>query len=332
VLATIVKVQGHAYRKLGAAMLLYADGERAGGISPGCLEADLEERVPEVLTQGRAQYVEYDMSDPDDFAWGEAVGCGGTIHVLMEPVAGKLETILGEIKLELDCGQACLLSRSWDASGQVSYKVKPSVHHGVSAAAGAASLQLYCSPRPRLIIFGAGTDAEPLAALAGQAGFQVVVADWRESLCCSGRFPAGCDTVAGSPPQLIEQLQINGTDYVVIMSHQLERDRQCLELLLKQPPRYAGLLGSKSRAATILDGRIPPAWLRFPVGLPIGAEGPLEIAISIVAELIAVRRSRVHAGYRRESYGNSGDRHLFGGRTKQAYGGSEAFYPARPKH
>ncbi|MDF2960827.1 MAG: putative xanthine dehydrogenase [Paenibacillus sp.] len=331
VLATIVKVQGHAYRKLGASMLLFEDGGRAGGISPGCLEADLEERVAAVLAEGRTQYVEYDMRNPDDFAWGEAIGCGGSIHVLMEPVNERLDRVLSGIKAELDRGQGCLLSRVWDADGLVSYTIEQAEKQGLQGIAGRRSLQIYCEPRPRLIIFGAGTDAQPLAAMAKQAGFNVIVADWREKLCCSGKFPDACDTRVGTPAELVEGLRINGADYVVIMSHQMERDRQLLDLLWPLAPRYAGLLGSKTRAAQLLNDRMPPAWLRFPVGLPIGAEGPVEIAISVVAELIAVKRSKMELNRGGGAHGHQGNRHLLGGWSKPAYAAAKALYPAWQK-
>ncbi|NOU92204.1 XdhC/CoxI family protein [Paenibacillus sp. LMG 31456] len=328
-LATIVKVSGHAYRKIGASMLLFEDGERVGGISPGCLEADLQERVTGVLEHGRALYVEYDMRNPDDFAWGEAIGCGGSVHVLVEPLTEKLDLVLTEVKAMLDLGQVCLLSREWDAEGCVSYKVESAVMHGLQAAAGRTSLQFYCEPRPRLVVFGAGTDAQPLVELSRQAGFRVVVADWREALCCSGSFPEGCETAVGSPNDLIERLQISEVDYVVIMSHQLERDRQCLEALWSLSPRYVGLLGSKTRSAQVLNGRTPPVWLRCPVGLPIRAEGPFEIAVSIVAELIAVKRNAVNSGRGVNAHGNQSDGSVYGSWTKPAYGSPQAFHTAR---
>ncbi|WP_165971923.1 XdhC family protein [Paenibacillus piri] len=328
-LATIVKVQGHAYRKLGASMLLFNDGEKLGGISPGCLEADLAERVADTLVCGEAQYIEYDMRNTDDLGWGEAVGCGGAIHVLLEPVDERLQEVMSSVKRSLDDGNACLWRRQWDGDGHVSHKVELTENQALHAAAGAMSVEIYCEPRPRLILFGAGSDAEPLAALAAKAGFQVVVADWREALCCSGKFPDSCDFVIGSPVECMEKLQIGSADYVVIMSHQLERDRQCLELLWPLAPRYVGLLGSKTRAARILEGRMPPAWLHYPVGLPIGAEGPEEIAISAAAQLIAVKRRMLTPVERRNVRGQQGGRHLFGGGSKPAYGGFEAFDPAR---
>jgi xanthine dehydrogenase accessory factor len=356
VLATIITVEGHAYRKEGAAMLIFEDGERGGGISPGCLEADLTERVAGLLEAGAAQVIEYDMRDVDDFAWGEAVGCGGSIRVLMEPIAGTLTAALLELLKVLNRGEAGRFIRHWGADGCVSYMIEAMQPKQASeksgrdsysavtmvgvkqAAADASKLTaaaidgdkrdsfvIYCEPRPRLIIFGAGADAEPIAAMAGKVGFHVVVADWREALCCSGHF-AGCDTFVGSPAETVERLGVNEADYMVIMSHQLQRDRQCLDALWNLSPRYVGLLGSKSRAGQLLEGRIPPSWLKTPVGLAIGAEGPMEIAVSVVAELIAVRRNTDAASERGYSHASKSNRDLFGGRWKPAYGDSEAYH------
>ncbi|MGR6543836.1 XdhC family protein [Paenibacillus tundrae] len=94
VLATAIKVEGHAYRKQGVSMLLTEDGSMYGSISPGCLESDLQARVERILDTGQLEIVEYDMRPEDDLSWGETVGCGGMVIVLLEPVQGKLHAML----------------------------------------------------------------------------------------------------------------------------------------------------------------------------------------------------------------------------------------------
>src|SRR5438309_901700 len=105
VLVTTISVQGHAYRKEGAMMLLKEDGLTIGTISPGCMEVDLLERVPNILLKNESMLVEYDMQDVDDFSWGEAIGCGGKLQVLLEPVSGNLLEHMLEIKRKLDQGK-----------------------------------------------------------------------------------------------------------------------------------------------------------------------------------------------------------------------------------
>jgi xanthine dehydrogenase accessory factor len=98
VLATTISVQGHSYRKAGAMMLILENGLTIGCISPGCLEVDLLERVPDILLTNKSQLVEYDMLSEDDYSWGEAIGCGGKLQVLLEPVTDALHEYILEIK------------------------------------------------------------------------------------------------------------------------------------------------------------------------------------------------------------------------------------------
>ena len=124
VLATLVHVEGHAYRKPGAFMLLAADGRRAGSISPGCLEADLQERVSQLLETGRYEWVEYNMRAEEDAVWGEAVGCGGAIRILLEPVGEELRALLMETHASLSAGEAVRLSRHENAVGWLHYRME----------------------------------------------------------------------------------------------------------------------------------------------------------------------------------------------------------------
>nr|WP_186322867.1 XdhC/CoxI family protein [Paenibacillus xylanexedens] len=114
VLATAIKVEGHAYRKQGVSMLLTEDGCIYGSISPGCLESDLQERVSGVLETGQLELVAYDMRPEDDLSWGETIGCGGLVIVLLEPIRGDLRTMMQQMQLCLDTGASVSLIRSFD--------------------------------------------------------------------------------------------------------------------------------------------------------------------------------------------------------------------------
>ncbi|KAA8745270.1 XdhC family protein [Paenibacillus sp. UASWS1643] len=98
VLATAIKVEGHAYRKQGVSMLLTEDGKMYGSISPGCLESDLQARVSHVLDTKQMEFAEYDMRPEDDLSWGETIGCGGLVVVLLEPVCGELRYTLQKMQ------------------------------------------------------------------------------------------------------------------------------------------------------------------------------------------------------------------------------------------
>ncbi|MEN1986610.1 MULTISPECIES: XdhC family protein [Paenibacillus] len=370
VLATAVKVEGHAYRKQGVSMLLTERGDMFGSISPGCLESDLQARVGHVLETGKLEWVEYDMRPEEDWSWGETIGCGGFVLVLLEPVHEELRSVMHEMYACLEEGIAVELLRRFHADySRTEYVLKrrngilghmeiPStnlaaLHAGkesekeetvggtermnpdkaeeteaLSNSAMAAEqrwnmprcLSSVHSPKPRLVIVGAGNDAIPVAGLAGASGFRVVVADWRESLCNAKRFPQA-ERVLGFPNEIMPVLQIRSGDYVILMSHQFPREREFLELLAACEYRYLGILGSKTRTVRLLKGLPMLPNLHAPVGLSIGADGPQEIAVSIVAELIADRRA---VSARKPTAGGGGacetDRDRARGRSEQPTG------------
>lgn len=319
VLATIVSVEGHAYRKAGASMLLEAGGGASGSVSPGCLEADLKHYVEPVLRQGACQWIEYDTRAEDDLSWGEAIGCGGFVRILLEPVTGELLSALKETVKLLELGEdAVLIRRFGEYALPQSYAVKSMLGFtpGGRTAQDGEFLQSW-EAKPRLVLFGGGDDALAVATLARMAGFRLAVADFRESVLNPGRFP-GAELLYGFPIELADMLDLSERDYVIIMSHHYQRDREFLRIALQSGPRYIGIMGSASRTRRMFGGADIPSSVRYPVGLPIGADGPDEIAISIAAELVGIRRK----GYDRAGDADRGT--LFGGRLKPANGHAEA--------
>ncbi|WP_433920977.1 XdhC family protein [Paenibacillus taichungensis] len=375
VLATAVKVEGHAYRKQGVSMLLTEEGTMYGSISPGCLESDLQARVDRVLDTQQLEFVEYDMRPEDDLSWGETIGCGGLIIVLLEPVCGKLRSVMSHMHAYFQCGSAVVLTRSfYDHYTQIHYLIQlaedeesqTSLSHSpvakgaslgpintlitedtprlslvvihsseadaVASNSGESDLQRHglndaerwdvplqisarYEPKSRLIIIGAGNDVIPVARLGKSAGFRVLIADWRETLCTAERFP-GVELIHGFPSEIMPVLDIQSGDYIVLMSHQFPREREFLELLEDRDYAYIGIMGSRTRTARLLNGLPPLKHLHSPVGLTIGADGPEEIAISIAAELIACKRAAVAAERRNVQRGiaHATDRHRASGR------------------
>ncbi|MCM3132770.1 XdhC family protein [Paenibacillus polysaccharolyticus] len=324
VLATAIKVEGHAYRKQGVSMLITEDGRMYGSISPGCLESDLQARVSRVLETQQLELASYDMRPEDDLSWGETIGCGGLVVVLLEPICGELYDIMKQMQRCLDAAIAVSLLRSFnDDYTNITYRCSK-IESVKSAEPGQEQyltaneqpdrfendLSLSCppdlevrnnpwnlpqhftslyTPKPRLIIIGAGNDVVPVAALSQSAGFRVVITDWRAALCTPERFP-DAELVHGFPQEVFPQLNINEHDYLILMSHQFPREREWIALLDNTNYAYLGIMGSRTRTARLFDGMPPLHHVHSPVGLSIGADGPEEIAISIVAEMIAVRR------------------------------------------
>ncbi|GMK48260.1 xanthine dehydrogenase [Paenibacillus glycanilyticus] len=324
VLATIIGVEGHAYRKAGAAMLLPLSGDTVGTVSPGCIESDLLERVPSIWETNRYEIAEYNMDPDDDPIWGEAVGCGGVIRVLLEPIEGTLRTILTDALDLLDRGREVQLVRR--LKGEVlCYEL--SAEEVIPLPSGQSGydwqFSLHLTNRQRVILFGAGPDAVSIYQLLTQSSFHVIVADWRPRLLAA--YP-DAEHYLGTPGQLKEMLHLDTEAAVIVCSHHLRYDREMIEWALTSNSKYIGVMGSTKRIGMLFDGDAPPVNVKAPVGLSIGAEGPYEIAVSIAAELIALRyqwRNKQKADRQKEER-HEPIRNIFGGRTEQPNGQAEA--------
>lgn len=324
VLFTLIHVEGSAYQKEGAIMLVQEDGTAIGLISGGCLESDLVARAERLMANttafnnGDIETITYDLKAEDEQLWGIGAGCNATIYVSMEPVTSSLICQLEKIITYLEKGipvlefkiythafshiTTCYTSgdgeqfgnwERYDLLNEVwqhnQLRIMKSGMLQVPSYKGRVYLGKHV-PKPRLIVIGAGPDAHPLVAYAAHAGFDVTVADWREALCHPRFFPDAQSFVIERPISLIDTLKLTRDDYVVVMTHQFQHDQIFMHVLINLDLSYLGILGSRRRTKRLLDCDTLPDNLHSPVGLPIGAEGPEEIAISIVAELIQNRR------------------------------------------
>jgi xanthine dehydrogenase accessory factor len=327
VLATLIHVEGHSYRKAGASMLLLPDGSKIGSLSPGCLEADLQERIHVLLDTGDTELVVYNMRPEEDAIWGEATGCGGVLQIMLEPMNDQLLVLLAKACHEVEAGAEVELIR-YAAGRQLQYELKLERKNHEPTSMTEEKLQPLFSTvfasRPRLIVFGADDGSVPITQFARNIGFRIAVSDWRSSLCNVVRFPEA-ELAIGSPEFIVASLGIRASDYILICSHQMHKDREMLERVLPLEPAYLGVMGSKSRIHLLFKGLPQTSAISAPVGMDIGAEGPEEIAISIAAELIAVRK-----GKQREQGESAIEyrRDLFGSRSEQENGNSQAFIGA----
>lgn len=326
VLATVVSVTGSAYRRPGARMLVTDSGETIGTISGGCLERDVAERAVPVFETGKPAYVVYDTRD--DAAWGIGMGCNGEIGVLLEPLlnAGPMNP-LNLLRMARDSGDDAALAVVYRADGTLvhqcgtyfvcgpdtSVEDDPAEHwigvlhaamqqtlrerrsrsQAISFPDGTGQTFIEFLPQPvGLTIFGAGDDAQPVAALAGSLGWRVTVADHRPAWVTAERFPG-----AGLHPVRAEDVPLRSGDFILVMNHNYETDKAVLRRLAERSARYVGILGPRRRTERILadlagEGITPTdavleTW-HYPVGLDLGGETPAEIAVSIVAEIQSV--------------------------------------------
>ncbi|WP_442603986.1 XdhC family protein [Paenibacillus sp. KN14-4R] len=318
VLATITQVKGSAYRKEGASMLFLEDGSQIGVISAGCLEAELLAYVPDILETGVSRSFVFDMESSDPLSWGEDTGCGGVVHVTMEPVNDVFVDHLCTLKNYLDQRTEVIHMKRFGLDGAVtdygfltndrhlfgewkgkfpqvlldltsSEESRKSGMKFISSIQSDVFVHTYY-PKPRLMIFGAGPDARPLAAIAATTGFSVIVSDWRPAYCDQRFFPDAESILLGFPEETIGMVEFTPYDYAIVMTHNFRRDQQLVRLLSERQLCYLGILGSKSRTERLLTGEPVPMKVHSPVGLPIGAVGPEEIAVSILAELIYTYR------------------------------------------
>jgi xanthine dehydrogenase accessory factor len=306
VLATIICVQGSAYKKEGSAMLFFEDGSHVGMLSTGCLEEDLLGQMKKVLTNGKAITIRYDTRQETDFEWGQGPGCNGIIEVLLEPVTQKLAKDLLAMKKCLDSNipvfglkkiqsnvEYIFIPKEGEPFGNWKGDIPIQNDANSRILTGKSIFQHVYQPKPRLIVFGAGTDAMPLVTLAKTAGFSVFVCDWREKFCNKKNFPSADSLIIGYPKEIMSKLEFTPYDHLVIMSHQFQKDQEILLSLLQKKVKYLGVLGSKERTKRLLIGNAIPNWVHSPVGIAIGAKGPDEIAISIVAEMLYVLRNPI---------------------------------------
>lgn len=298
VIATLLHVEGSSYLKEGAMLLFHQDG-KTGMISAGCVESDLEERSRQVLLDGQPQYAVYNQRSDEDLLWGTGTGCSGVLHVLVERVDEELRHQLLDVKRSLEEGRPVLhrkelfidetrlnIKNHFEKSDK-----KTIFKNGLISTNDVEMIFFYLfEPMPRLVIFGAGEDAKSVAKLATETGWLVTICDWRPAFCNRAEFPFADHLIVGYPPDLFDKLAFDSQDFAVIMSHNFQQDKQFLSQLLKQKLRYVGVLGPRNRTEKLLETKEIPAFISSPIGLSIGSSGPHEIAVSILAEMIAVYR------------------------------------------
>jgi len=239
-LVTIVSARGSTPQRVGAKMLVFADGRIVGTIGGGCYENDAFWKAREAITNRRPQLVHYELSD--DFAQETGLICGGQMDVYIEPI----------------------------------------------------------EPSPELYIIGAGHVALHLGRAAHEVGFRVHVVDDREKFANRERFPTAAEIVVDDIPAWIGRATLPSHGYAVIVTRGHTNDLEALRALAPRELRYLGLIGSRAKVARIYDALVADAMpidllkrVHAPIGLDIGAVTPQEIAVSILAELIAVKHGKI---------------------------------------
>ncbi|MED4461998.1 XdhC family protein [Metabacillus fastidiosus] len=294
VLATIIHIEGSAYLKEGTSMIIYGDGKYVGMLSASCLEEDVIIRAKEVFKNECLQTIMYDMRKEDDLSWGQGAGCNGMIYILLEFVTERLKDELMFTKERLERGKSILYKKEFSYQlsllndSFIETDIGEVKKNGLFIDEANRGLQYRCfyTPKPRMIIFGAGPDANPLVSLAFQADFHIILADWRPASINKQSFPEAKEFIIGTPEEIAAQIAFLETDFVIVMSHNFLKDQQFLNRVIDKKWRYLGILGPKERTMRLFNKKHIPGSVSSPAGLSIGAKGPNEIAISIMAEVI----------------------------------------------
>jgi xanthine dehydrogenase accessory factor len=240
---TIVRAVGSTPQRVGAKMLVFADGRTVGTIGGGCYESEAFWKARDAITTGRPALVRFDLND--DLAGESGLICGGQMDVFVEPL----------------------------------------------------------TPSPHLYIAGGGHVGMQLARAAAEVGFRIHVVDDREKFANAERFPAADEVAVDSIPDWLERAPLAQPAFIAIVTRGHQHDLSALRAAVAREARYIGLIGSRAKVTRIFealrDEGLPAEALRHvhaPIGLDIGAVTPAEIAVSIVAEMVAVRHGKLDAG------------------------------------
>ncbi|WP_335946282.1 XdhC family protein [Salipiger bermudensis] len=298
VLATVIETWGSAPRRVGAQLAISGAGEIEGSVSGGCVEGAVIVEALEALEEGAARELEFGVSDGDAFAVGLA--CGGTIRVLVEPVGRVLpEALLADLcaaraarapvayVVDLDTG-----ARRLERDGfETRFRMDRSGFEEDSRTFVAIH-----NPPLRLIVVGAVHIAQALVPMARIAGYDPAIVDPRETFGAQARFP-GETLLNDWPDEAVEQLGLDSRTALVLLTHDPKLDDPALTLALRSGCFYIGALGSTrthaKRVARMQEAGFSEAEIariHGPVGLDIGAAGPSEIAVAILAEMTGVLR------------------------------------------
>ncbi len=317
-LATVVRIAGSSYRRTGAKLLIEPAGGQSGGVSGGCLEADVRETALKVLAEGQPRIRHYDTSTDEDALWGLGLGCNGAIDVFIQAVTpGGLEAMVhirdllegdsefaistvlegqaaGDVVVSTKSGTGLTSTVSGEGErgiGDAARRRLSSLESGCDKVGGVDVFTEIMTPPPRLVIVGAGDDARPLASIGATVGFRVCVIDHRAAFARSDRFPEA-EVLVGRFDDPVEEIPFGPNCYVVVMTHSLANDRGWVDRLLRTEVPYVGVLGPQARTEGILEevsGVASNPRVFGPVGTDIGSDGPEQVAVSIVAEVLSVR-------------------------------------------
>lgn len=328
-LSTVVWKQGSALRSVGAKMAISSEMEMSGSVSGGCVEGAVVQEALKVMKTGDPVLLEYGIAD--ETAWSVGLACGGTIKVLVQKVdegdQGELNSHLINNMIELleigtpfaslvkidgkERGEFLLL-RDDEAKPEARpawfdqallEKVKSLGNTETSEIVNAGGQDIFIdiyAPQPRLIAIGAVHIALPLTQMAQITGFTTIVIDPRKAFNTARRFPHVGQRLLKWPDEGLEAVGLDEKDYLLLLTHDDKLDLPALEMALDRNVRYIGMLSSRQARDKRYQKLEEKGYTReqlqrihAPVGMDIGGRSQEEIALSILAEMTAVRYGKL---------------------------------------
>ncbi len=275
---TLVRTRGSTPQKAGAVMVVLSDGKTLGTIGGGCVEAEVRTRALNQIISGESRLFSFQLDH--DLGWDDGLVCGGSVDVAVQ------------IRTSADDAFEYKSARDQLTNGNSSnLKITVPDDRG-----NLLAFNQPLEPSPTLVIAGAGHVGAALAAIARLMDFSVIVIDDRADFATADRFPEA-DCRIGAVEDELAKIKLGPHTYIVIVTRGHRRDAMALSSVIRSDARYIGLIGSKRKILKIFgdlhaDGIALEHLSRVhaPIGLNIGGVTPAEIAVSIAAELIAVRR------------------------------------------
>jgi xanthine dehydrogenase accessory factor len=324
-IATNVKKEGPSLRPLGAKMAMTTAQEIAGSVTGGCIEGAVYEEAQEVIKSGTPKLLHYGVPN-NESPWEVSLSCGGTLDVFVEALDSPawreiypaLKTCLEEDQLAVvatvlsrpNLGNKLMLwsdghtlgslgSNELDNQARIWMQNQMAIQlpNWTSFHVGNDDVEVFgdvFAPAARMIVIGAVHIAIPLVKLAKTLGYHTVVIDPRTAFATRERFPDVDELIVEWPSIALEKLHPDQGTYIAVLSHDEKLDNPALQVALSSPARYVGVLGTRKKVSQrfeVLRGlgvtEEQLSRLHTPIGMNLGAILPDEIALSILAEMVA---------------------------------------------
>ena len=291
VVATVVSTRRSAPRPVGSKLIVRQDGSLEGSVSGGCVESDVVMAAQEVRDTGAPRLVTYGITD--DMALGVGLPCGGEIDVFVEPLG---EAVDSGVVLTVIKGDA--VGKKLDDPALADAALRRGRSHVIELEDRTVFADVYAPP-PRLFVYGAVDTADALCAAAKILGWRTIVADARARFATPERMQHADELLVLWPDEAFAQVAPDVGTAIVVLTHDDKFDLPALQAALASDAFYVGALGSRKnqkrrndllREAGVSDEDIER--ISGPSGLDIGADSPAETAVSMLAEMLAVRGGR----------------------------------------